>query len=835
MQVVSRVLTSFSAKPSAFQFRRIFTQKALKAEDHVEEFYKELNKRIKLQESILRKHSSSHLKAREAKSFSQKQKISFEPPPNSICNIPSQVSIEILGNGTGLMRPCVVLRTPLKTYVFNCPEQSCRFFQQLRVKPANVMDIFVTSSTWDNIAGISSVLLSKESSALPTRIHGATNIKNFLECIRPFQDSDYGSCNYPSQVDEYPYTMEGYEDAGFRVKYIPLSPPYSASTGRESPGDGTRKKACEIDVAFLFNMKEPPRRIDGRRLMEMKIPKGPLIGKLKNGEEVVLDDGRTIRPEDVYVPLEDQTAEKTSLLVLECTTEAHAQSLLENSLLKPYFDKSKILNYIVHLSRENVLQSEVYRKIFASLPNTEHIIVNESTPQVPCVESVYKHTKLLNHIAPSLFLKLHPVDWTGLVTQNNELERRDGKVVRVAPLQRFWMRHGNITNEEPIMADLRDVDFGFDSETKALIEEFHKTEAQIDPTAEYPKISFLGTSSAVPSKYRNVTGYLVEANENSALLVDVGEGTYGQLRVLFGDEQCEKLLTKLNIVLITHAHQDHMNGLYTIIERRLEAFQKLGIPYRPLVLVCNRNVMKPLKTYSIYFIELESLIEVVDISRHPLTPPLSPPIGVPPKKRKMLPSPHLPPTRDILPEMPEIFDAKSWGIHEIKAVQVHHTRMANGFVLGVGGKRVVFSGDTKPCDLLAIEGTNADVLVHEATFEDGHEADALRKKHSTMGQAIYVARKMKAKHVILTHFSARYPKVPVLPGYLDEIGIGVAMDMLRVRFDHLAIIPKLLPIYRKVFEEELFELTMKKEQRNLRLKDEAERNAQRFDRRQIRA
>lgn len=47
--------------------------------------------------------------------------------------------------------------------------------------------------------------------------------------------------------------------------------------------------------------------------------------------------------------------------------------------------------------------------------------------------------------------------------------------------------------------------------------------------------------------------------------------------------------------------------------------------------------------------------------------------------------------------------------------------MANGFVFGIGGKRVVFSGDTKPCDLLVEEGENADLLIHEATFEDGHE------------------------------------------------------------------------------------------------------------------
>lgn len=149
--------------------------------------------------------------------------------------------------------------------------------------------------------------------------------------------------------------------------------------------------------------------------------------------------------------------------------------------------------------------------------------------------------------------------------------------------------------------------------------------------------------------------------------------------------------------------------------------------------------------------------------------------------------------------------------------------MANGFIFGVNGKRVVFSGDTKPCDLLVEEGQDADLLVHEATFEDGHEADALKKKHSTMGQAVEIGRKMKARHVILTHFSARYPKVPELPAYLEKSGnVGVAMDNLSVRFDQLDLVPKLIPIFREVYQEELFEIELRKESRNLKQKEERE-------------
>lgn len=57
----------------------------------------------------------------------------------------------------------------------------------------------------------------------------------------------------------------------------------------------------------------------------------------------------------------------------------------------------------------------------------------------------------------------------------------------------------------------------------------------------YPRISFLGTSSAVPSKYRNVTGYLVEVAADTALMVDVGEGSYGQMKIILGYSGVEEV------------------------------------------------------------------------------------------------------------------------------------------------------------------------------------------------------------------------------------------------------------------------------------------------------
>ena len=54
------------------------------------------------------------------------------------------------------------------------------------------------------------------------------------------------------------------------------------------------------------------------------------------------------------------------------------------------------------------------------------------------------------------------------------------------------------------------------------------------------------------------------------------------------------------------------------------------------------------------------------------------------------------------------------------------------------GWKLTFSGDTKPCENLVKMGQNSDLLIHEATMEDGWETEAEKKRHSTTSQAIQV-------------------------------------------------------------------------------------------------
>lgn len=139
-------------------------------------------------------------------------------------------------------------------------------------------------------------------------------------------------------------------------------------------------------------------------------------------------------------------------------------------------------------------------------------------------------------------------------------------------------------------------------------------------------------------------------------------------------------------------------------------------------------------------------------------------------------------------------------------VGVVHCKDAYGLIVEHKDKwKLVMSGDTRPCQALVDAGKDATLLIHEANFEDSMEQEAIDKRHSTTKEAITVGASMNAKHVLLTHFSQRYPKVPNIDKSYQEL-TGIAFDMTRMHMNELDCLPMSLDAVRALFAEELKEL-----------------------------
>ena len=237
-----------------------------------------------------------------------------------------------------------------------------------------------------------------------------------------------------------------------------------------------------------------------------------------------------------------------------------------------------------------------------------------------------------------------------------------------------------------------------------FLEKFEEETANL-PAANpepFPKIIFLGTSSAVPSKYRNVTSMVLQT-ESYFYMIDCGEGTFGQMKHIFGDN-INEVLRKLNVVFLTHTHQDHTNGLVTLLQERERACKITEGKETPkkLIVVCNRNILKHMHTFSQRFYDVLGLAKFV-----------VPIIYV---EKKLVPA-------DLTKLFEQMGLSESMPDLEATAVKVNHTSDAVGYIFNhkKNNRRIVFSGDTTPCDFLIEHGKNAHVLIHEGTFEDGFE------------------------------------------------------------------------------------------------------------------
>lgn len=115
----------------------------------------------------------------------------------------------------------------------------------------------------------------------------------------------------------------------------------------------------------------------------------------------------------------------------------------------------------------------------------------------------------------------------------------------------------------------------------------------------------------------------------------------------------------------------------------------------------------------------------------------------------------------------------------IRSTLVDHCPYANGLILGVTCPSLniddedttfflCYSGDTRPSRNLVQACNNTfhhstkikiDLLIHESTFDNDSKGqqEAVKKRHSTIGEAIMIYKQIGAKFCILSHFSHRYP------------------------------------------------------------------------------
>lgn len=249
------------------------------------------------------------------------------------------------------------------------------------------------------------------------------------------------------------------------------------------------------------------------------------------------------------------------------------------------------------------------------------------------------------------------------------------------------------------------------------------------PLLPVVRLITLGTSAAgVPRAGDAGSGHLLE-HGSTRLLVDVGGGVLGSL-------VRHAPLETLSGVFVSHLHNDHVADLYPLAlwarftKRRLAVFGPPG-----LRTLCYR-------WFSLFSSDPDPYVEAMQLT-----------------------------------------EMKEWQVHSVgdlkfMACPVEHNVATLALRAEAGGKRFVYSGDTRAGALVEEAAQNADLFLCEATFQDlpeGKEPERTRAHHMTAREAGLVARQAGAKRLVLTHLTMMLD--PAVSLKQAEEGFGGLVEM----------------------------------------------------------
>ncbi|KAK2581362.1 hypothetical protein KPH14_008128 [Odynerus spinipes] len=495
-------------------------------------------------------------------------------------------------------------------------------------------------------------------------------------------------------------------------------------------------------VSYICKLHDKLGSLNLEKCIEKGLKPGPIFGLLKTGNDVTLDDGTIVKHEEVCYPRE----KGATFVVVECPNVNYIESFVNHNAFTKHqkcaSNKDDKPFCIVHFTPQEIIDNPKYKDWINSFdPNTYHLIINESNTGWSS-EAVYKQQHILNTLHPKIFPLLHSesfqnesnVECQNVNTDNIQqiYHAKTLQTICLRPELKFDTETTLTIDPESYMDELyRLTDFPDAlAELRSNINEKMKSLLDIE---EYPKFIMLGTASSTPSKIRNTSSILVRIDEDHSILLDCSEGTLTQIVRAYGLSKLNLILATIKVIFVSHLHADHHLGLIAILQQRAKVAKD------PIFLLIPDNLRSWLQVYHKFVEPIEDYFKL--LSNQDLL-----------IKNHNLPS-------SVKNEL-----YAQLNVMEINTTLVKHCTLAYAIALVFKNKKkIVYSGDTMPCDDMIKLGENCDLLIHEATLQDELAEEARLKKHSTTSEAIEMGEKMRAGFTLLTHFSQRHAKIPILP------------------------------------------------------------------------
>ncbi|MBP5250991.1 MAG: ribonuclease Z [Treponema sp.] len=173
----------------------------------------------------------------------------------------------------------VLLRRDGDLFLFDGGEGTQVSLRRLNLKWKKINAIFVSHTHADHVTGLPGILMlnAQVERTEPLYIFGPPKIAEYIETSRRVLDM---YINYPIVVKEIEAPCAVYEGDGFYIRAFPLE----------------HSKTC---VGYTLEELDRPGEFNPQEAEKLKVPKGPLWGKLQHGESVKNEDGVEILPSQV--------------------------------------------------------------------------------------------------------------------------------------------------------------------------------------------------------------------------------------------------------------------------------------------------------------------------------------------------------------------------------------------------------------------------------------------------------------------------------------------------------------------------------------------------------
>lgn len=533
-------------------------------------------------------------------------------------------------------------------------------------------------------------------------------------------------------------------------------------------------KPSKMSTSYILKNHPQRGKFNPQAAIKLGVKPGAKFRTLTMGQSVLSEDGKTVTPDMVLAP----GKEGGGFAVLDIPD----RSYIEATLNRPELASEEIMKgigAIVWMLGAGVYGDERLAD-YMSNSKLEHIIsAPDVCPNMIALESPASAAIRLNMLDDSRFpIPVHNnVPKVNIIDSGNVSVARIGKKVELEPafkvteeLASLFLDTGAVVQAMP--EDVLRLGEEARQHTESTEYLANLASKQVDLLCKDAEITTLGTGSALPSKYRNVSATLLRIPEFGNYLLDAGENTMGQLKRVFGDELPD-ILKNLKLLWISHLHADHHLGTASVIKAWHEATKDDPATKDNKLMVSSASgMLKWLTEYSSVEDYGFSRLMLVDVSAA---------------------------NKQYMTE----YQISAFNLMSITAVRVNHCHQAMAVVLEMpNGFKVAYSGDCRPSNDFAIAGKGATLLIHEATFDDEMQGDAIAKRHSTTAEALDIGRRMEARRIVLTHFSQRYQKIPVMENThgKDQVAI-VAFDYMKCKIGDFAKLAAYRPALLKLYEE----------------------------------